>query len=70
MSVCVCVRGSVLQGSVFQGSVGGGSVYALWGSVLYFSIVLQGNVGGGSAADRERVIFSCPDQHYTLTLCW
>ena len=65
MSVCVCVHGSVLQRSVFQGSVGGGSVYVLWGSVLYFNIVLQGSVGVGSAADRERVIFSSPDRHYT-----
>lgn len=37
---------------MFQGSVFQGSVF-------------QGSVGGGCAADRERVIFSCPDQHHT-----
>ena len=35
-------------------------MYVLRGSVF------EGSVdGGGSVADRERVIFSSPDRHYT-----
>ena len=59
---CQCVY--LLYRCALQGTVDGGSVYVLWGSVY----LLQGSVGGGSAADRERVIFSCPDKLYTLTL--
>ena len=59
------LQGSVFQGSVFQDTVFQGSVFQLSMQCVSRHCVFQGSVGGRSAADRERVIFSWPDQHYT-----